>query len=213
MTRTAAGVLPASPAEKTPVHASATPPAAPAAAPVAPAADVDKIKAEHMRSSSAMPALGPLQLGTKSSLLPSAAADAARLAGDAAAALPRSQTIATPGAQGQGPATALPSLDAKDKPGVLLWPCHYAVSSNWHVATAVNQGIYVIGLLGDCIHECTASPNRQACTMCAVLCQTSYRLQGQCIANSSKTVNHMLDQISGSFQVQQPTTQSCNPAS
>ena len=137
MTRTAAGVLPASPAEKTPVHVSAAPPTAPAAAPVAAAADVDKIKAEHMRSSSAMPALGPLQLGTKSSLLPSAAADAARLAGDAAAALPRSQTIAAPGAQGRGPATA-PSLDAKDKPGVSLWPCYCAVSSKWHVAIAVN---------------------------------------------------------------------------
>jgi len=174
MTRTAAGVLPASPAEKTPV--SAAPPAALAAAPVAAAADVDKIKAEHMRSSSAMPALGPLQLGTKSSLLPSAAADAARLAGDAAAALPRSQTIAAPGAQGRGPATA-PSVDAKDKPGVLLWPCHYAVSSKWHVAIAVNQGICVIGLLGDCIYECMASPNRQACTVCAVLCHFSHRLQ------------------------------------
>ena len=113
---------------------SAAPPAAPAAAPVAAAADVDKIKAEHMRSSSAMPALGPLQLGTKSSLLPSAAADAARLAGDAAAAaLLRSQTIAAPGAQGQGPATA-PSLDVKDKPGVLLWPCYYAVGSKWSQA-------------------------------------------------------------------------------
>ncbi len=186
MTRTAAGVLPASPAEKTPVHVSAAPPAAPAAAPAAAAADVDKIKAEHMRSSSAMPALGPLQLGTKSSLLPSAAADAARLAGDAAAALPRSQTIAAAGAQGQGPATAPPSLDAKDKPGVLLWPCYYAVSSKWHVAIAVNQGIYVIGLLGNCIYGCTASPNRQACTIWAVLYQSSHRLQGQCIVNSGK---------------------------
>ncbi len=185
MTHTAAGVLPASPVEKTPVHVSAEPPAAPAAAPVAAAADVDKIKAEHMRSSSAMPALGPLQLGTKSSLLPSAAADAARLAGDAAAALPRSQTIAAPGAQGQGSA-AVPSLDAKDKPGVLLWPCDYAVSSKWHVAIAVNQGIHVTALLGDWSCECMASPDRQACTRCAVLCQTSYRLQGQCAVNSSK---------------------------
>ncbi|KAL0042783.1 hypothetical protein WJX79_011021 [Trebouxia sp. C0005] len=139
------GVLPASPAETTPEHVSAAPPAAPAAAPVAAAADVDKIKAEHMRSSSAMPALGPLQLGTKSSLLPSAAADAARLAGDAAAAaLLRSQTIAAPGAQGQGPATA-PSLDVKDKPGVLGRAHTVAAIDQSKLQTAAGSSLQAAG--------------------------------------------------------------------
>ena len=54
----------------------------PPAAPV----QADKIKAEHSRSSSAMPSLSPLKLDTKSSLLPSAAAEAARAAQEDAAA-------------------------------------------------------------------------------------------------------------------------------
>ena len=82
----------------------------PAAAPAAPA-QADKIKAEHSRSSSAMPSLSPLKLDTKSSLLPSAAAEAARAAQeDAAANLLGSQT------------SAQPSSDARSKAG--LHDCH-----------------------------------------------------------------------------------------
>lgn len=77
-----------------------------------------------MRSSSAMPALSPLKLDTKSSLLPAAAADAATAAAEAAAALPRSQTIAAPVTQGQG-AVIEPSLDAKSKTGVCYIDLHF----------------------------------------------------------------------------------------
>ena len=85
-------------------------------------AGADKIKAEHMRTSSAMPALSPLKLDTKSSLLPAAAADAASAAADVAAKLPRSQTIAAPIIHGQAPASE-PGLDARSKTGVCVCVC------------------------------------------------------------------------------------------
>ena len=115
-TVTAAGILPSSPAEKAPAPAAPLHASAAAAAPAAAPGDADKIKAEHMRSSSALPGLSPFKLGTKSSLLPSAAADAARLAAAAAGAQPQPQTTAAPGTHGQGSA-ATPGTAAANKPG------------------------------------------------------------------------------------------------
>ena len=78
---------------------------------------MDKIKAEHMRSSSAMPALDPVKLGTKSSLLPSAAAEATQhAAAVAAAARPAGSNSAAPKLTGHGLATG-PSIDAQGKTG------------------------------------------------------------------------------------------------
>ena len=80
-------------------------------------ANAGMIKAEHMRSSSAMPAPDPVKLGTKSSLLPSAAAQATQHAASAAATLTRSHTAAASKLTGQS-STAGPSLDAQSKTGV-----------------------------------------------------------------------------------------------
>lgn len=92
--------------------------AATATTAVAPAAtaNADMIKAEHMRSSSAMPALDPVKLGTKSSLLSGAAAEATQLAASAAANLPRSQTAAVSKLTGQA-SSAGPGIDAQSKTG------------------------------------------------------------------------------------------------
>ena len=90
--------------------------AATAGAPAA-TANADTIKAEHMRSSSAMPALNSVKLGTKSSLLPGAAAEATQHAASGVAALFRSQTAAASKLTGQA-STVGPSLDAHSKTGV-----------------------------------------------------------------------------------------------
>ena len=86
---------------------------------MAPAATVnaDMIKAEHMRSSSAMPALDSVKLSTKSSLLPNAAAEARQHAASAAATLPRSQTAAASKVEGEASSAEL-SLGAQSKTGV-----------------------------------------------------------------------------------------------
>lgn len=84
---------------------------------VAPAAtaNADMIKAEHMPSS-AMPAMDSVKLGTKSSLLPSAAAEATQLAASAAAGLPRSQTATASKLTGQA-SSAEVGVDAQSKRG------------------------------------------------------------------------------------------------
>lgn len=115
------GVLTPAPSEKAPKATAAASTAATAAASsttAAAPASMDKIKAEHMRSSSAMPALDPVKLGTKSSLLPSAAAEATQHAAAAAtaAARPAGSSPAAPKLTGLGLATG-PSIDAHGKTG------------------------------------------------------------------------------------------------
>ena len=87
------------------------------AAATANTADVDKIKAEHMRSNSAMPALGAVKLGTKSSLLPSTAAEARQHATMGTATVPRSETAASTRLAGQATPSG-PSVDASRVTGV-----------------------------------------------------------------------------------------------
>ena len=79
-------------------------------------AKVDMIKAEHMRSSSAMPALDSVKLGTKSSFLPNAAAEATQYAATVAATLARSQAATASKLTGQASKSG-PSLDAQSKTG------------------------------------------------------------------------------------------------
>ena len=88
----AAGVLTASQSEK---GRRGTAAAAAAAAAVPVAADADKIKAEHMRSNSAMPVLDVVKLSTKSSLLPSTAAEAAQHAAAVSTNQPGSRAAAS----------------------------------------------------------------------------------------------------------------------
>ncbi|KAL3154682.1 hypothetical protein ABBQ38_011231 [Trebouxia sp. C0009 RCD-2024] len=109
------GVLAASSSESG--HRVAAAIATTAVAATATTADRDKIKAEHMRSNSAMPALSAVKLGTKSSLLPNAAAEARQHATTLAATLPRSETAAASRLGGQA-STNRPSPDAKGVTGV-----------------------------------------------------------------------------------------------
>ncbi|KAL3144163.1 hypothetical protein ABBQ32_003947 [Trebouxia sp. C0010 RCD-2024] len=130
-------------------HRAAAATATTAVAATATTADRDMIKAEHMRSNSAMPALSAAKLSTKSSLLPNAA-EARQHAAALAATLPRLETAATSrlGAQAS---TTRPTPDAKSVTGALGRAHTVAAMDQTKLQEASGSGLQPVSSSGDAL--------------------------------------------------------------